>query len=252
MQRILARLLVAVFALVLSAGIAAADELRVVIVGALQNAVKVLTADFTKETGQQVALTITSPAALAKTLAEGKFDVILAAAPPLEELDKAGGLQSGSRVKLVRVGIGVAVRDGAAKPDLSTPEAFKKAVMAARSIVYTDPSIPNASGALTMRVLSAAGLVDVVKAKGRQEGLPPARELIAKGEVEMGFFNVSEATAPGCVLAGPVPAPFQQYNEYAAAVMASPAAKDAAQSFVRYVTAKAAAERWKAAGLEAM
>jgi molybdate transport system substrate-binding protein len=252
MQRILATLFGAAFALVLSAGIATAEEVRVVIVGALQNAVKVLATDFTKETGQQVALTITSPANLTKTLSEGKFDAILAAAPSVDELDKSGGLQSGSRVKLVRVGIGVAVRDGVPKPDLSTPEAFKKTVMAARSIVYSDPTVPNASGALTMRVLSAAGLVDVVKAKGRQEGLVPARELIAKGEVEMGFFNVSEAAAPGCVLAGPVPAPFQQYNEYAAAVMMSPAAKDAAQSFIRYVTAKAAAERWKAAGLEAM
>jgi ABC-type molybdate transport system substrate-binding protein len=93
-------------------------------------------------------------------------------------------------------------------------------------------------------------LLDEVKKKGLQEGLGPGRERIAKGEYEMGFFNVSEATAPGVVLAGPVPAPLQMYLNYDIAVVRTAAAKNEAAAFVNFVTAKAAGERWKAAGLE--
>jgi molybdate transport system substrate-binding protein len=221
-------------------------------VGALQNALRPLIADFAKTSGDQVKLMVTGPAALDKTLAEGNFDVITAAAPAIDGLEKAGKVASGTPLTLGRVGIGVAVREGAAKPDLATPEAFKRAIMAARNIVYTDPAVPNASGVVTMRILAAAGLVDTVKDKSRQEALGPARDLIAKGEYELGIFNVSEAEAPGVVLAGPVPAPLQQYTIYAAAMMSNAATKDRAADFVNFVTGKDAALRWRAGGVEAM
>jgi molybdate transport system substrate-binding protein len=239
-------------ALALSTALAAAAEIRVVSVGALQSALKPLGADFAKQGGDQVNYTFTNPANLKKVLSEGQYDVIIAAAPSVEELDKSGGLQAGSRVKAVRVGIGVAVRDGAPKPDVSTPEAFKQAIMAARNIVYTDPATPNGSGVVTMRILAAAGLVDAVKAKGKPEGLGPAKELIAKGEVEVGLFNISEATIPGVVVAGPVPAPLQDYTHYDAAVLSGAANKEAAAGFLKYVTGKPAAAAWKAANIDAM
>jgi molybdate transport system substrate-binding protein len=251
-RSLFATTLCAGLALTLSAALAAAGEIRVVTVGALQNGLKPLGADYTKQSGDQVNYTFTNPANLNKVLSEGKFDVIIAAAPSIEELDKSGGLQAGSHVKAVRVGIGVAVREGAPKPDVSTLDAFKKAITAARNIVYTDPATPNGSGVLTMRILSAAGLVDAVKAKGKQEGLGPAKELIAKGEYEMGLFNISEATIPGVVVAGPVPAPLQEYTSYDAAVMAGAANKDAAAGFLKYVTGKPAAATWKAASIDAL
>jgi molybdate transport system substrate-binding protein len=198
------------------------SEIRVVAVGGLQNGLKLIGADFTKQSGSEVNFTFTSPANLKTVLAGSGFDVIIVAAAFVEELDKAGGLQAGSRVKAARVGIGVGVREGAPKPDLSTPDAFKKAIMAARNIIYTDPATPNGSGVVTMRILAAAGLTDAVKAKGRQEGLGPGRELIAKGEYEMGLFNMSEVTVPGVVLAGPIPAPLQDYTKYEGAVFAKP------------------------------
>ena len=239
-------------ALALSTALATAAEIRVVTVGALRNAMTPLGADFTKQSGNQVNYTFTNPANLKKILGEGQYDVIIAAAPSIDELDKSGGLQAGSRVKAVRVGIGVAVREGAPKPDLSTPDAFKKAIMAARNIVYTDPATPNGSGVVTMRILAAAGLADAVKAKGKQEGLGPGKALIAKGEYEMGLFNISEATIPGVVVAGPVPAPLQDYTNYDAAVLSGAASKDAAAAFLKYVTGKPAATTWKAAYIDAM
>ena len=252
MRDALARSLCAAAALLLSATLASAAEIRVVTVGALQSALKPLGGDYAKQGGDQVSYTFTNPANLAKVLSESKFDVIIAAAPSVEELDKAAGLEAGSRVKAVKVGIGVAVKDGAPKPDVSTPDAFKKAILAARNIVYTDPATPNGSGVVTMRILAAAGLVDAVKAKGKQEGLGAGKELIAKGEYEMGLFNISEATIPGVVVAGPVPAPLQDYTHYDAALLAGTANKAAAAAFLKFVTGPAAAASWKVANIDAL
>src|ERR1700722_10784045 len=119
--------------------------LRVVAVGALQNALKLLGAEFTRQGGAQIECTFTSPANLKNTLAAGQFDVVVAAAPTVAELESSGALQTGSRRKAARVGIGVGVREGARKPDLSTPEAFKQAINSARNVVYTDPSMPTGS-----------------------------------------------------------------------------------------------------------
>jgi molybdate transport system substrate-binding protein len=237
-------------ALVLSAGIAEAAEVKVLIAGALQNAIRPLAADFEKQTGNKVTITATNPALVAKELAGGQFDVIASAVPSMAEFDEGGKLQDGSRSQLARTGIGIAIKAGAPKPDLSTVAAFKKAVMGAKNIIYTDPTTPNASGGNTQHILANAELLDVVKKKGLQEGLAPGRERIAKGEYEMGFFNVSEAVAPGVVLAGPVPAALQMYLYYDVAVLKGAAAKNEAAAFAKFITAKSASERWKGAGLE--
>src|ERR1700731_104489 len=118
-RSLLARAMCAAAALALTTALATAAEIRVVSVGALQSALKPLGADFSKQAGDQVSYMFTNPANLKKVLSEGQYDVIIAAAPSIEELDKSGGLLPGSRVKAVRVGIGVAVREGAPKPDVS-------------------------------------------------------------------------------------------------------------------------------------
>ncbi len=230
---------------------AGAVEIRAISVGALKSGLELLAADFTKQSGDRINYTFTNPANLNSVLAEGQFDVIIAATASVEELEKSGGLHAGSRVSAVRVGIGVAVREGTPKPDLSTPDAFKKAMRTARNFVYATPT-PNGSGVLTMRILAAAGLADAVKAKGKQGGLGPGKELIAKGAYEMGLFHISEAAMPGVIVAGPVPLPLQQYSHYDAAVMAGAANQDAAAGFVKYITAKPASAIWKSTSVEAM
>ncbi|HLH97799.1 MAG TPA: substrate-binding domain-containing protein [Xanthobacteraceae bacterium] len=252
MHSTLSKSLLAAAALLLSTALASAAEIRVIAVGALQTALKAIGPEYTKQSGNQVTFKFTNPANLKKDLSEGKYDVVIAATPSIDEIDKAGGLTAGSRVKAVKVGIGVAVKEGAPKPDVSTPDAFKKAVTAARNIVYTDPATPNGSGAVTMRILAAAGLTDVVKAKGKQEGLGPGKELIAKGEYEMGLFNISEATIPGVVVAGPVPPPLQEYTNYDAAVLAGPPGGAAAGDFLKFITGKGAAAAWKAANIDVL
>ena len=244
------RMIGAGLALALSAGIAQAAEVKVLIAGALQNAIRPLAADFEKATGNKVTIMAGNPALVPKELVDHPYDVVASAVPTMGEFAEEGKLQAGTELRLARTGIGIAIKAGAKKPDLSTIAAFKKAVMDAKNIVYTDPNAPNASGGNTQHILANAGLLDEVKKKGLQTGLGPGRERIAKGEYEMGFFNVSEAVGPGIVLAGPVPAPLQMYLTYDIALTRNAAARTEAAAFVKFVTAKAAGERWKAAGLE--
>lgn len=232
---------------------ALADEIRVVTVGGLQRGLAPIVADFTKSSAHQVKVTYTNPANLQKTLAsEGPFDVTVVATSSVDELDKAGKLIAGTHVKMVRGGIAVSVKEGARKPDVSTPEALKATVLAARNIVYTDPKTPNGSGEKTQKILEGLGLWETVLAKGKQESLGPGKELVAKGDYEIGFFNASEAEAPGCVIAGLVPASLQQFTTYDAAVLSSAASKGAATAFVTYLAGEAARPRWTAANLEPM
>ena len=225
--------------------------LQVVAVGALQNALNMLSAEFARQSGAKVECCFTSPANLQNTLVAGQFDVIVAAAPTVAELEASGALLLGSRRKAARVGIGVGVREGAPKPDLSTPEAFQRAINSARNIVYTDPSMPTGSGIVTMRILAGAGLLEVVKDKGIAQKLGPGRELIAKGEYELGLFNLSEVVVPGVVIAGPVPAALQDYTFYDGAVFAATGKASVAGDFLTFVTGKSAAAIWKAGQAEA-
>jgi molybdate transport system substrate-binding protein len=250
MLQITTRVAATAIALICSNSLANAAEVKVLTAGALQVAMRSLAADFERQTGTHVTVTATNPANVEKDMAANQFDVIAAAVPTMAELDEGGRLQSGSRNLIARTGIGIAIKKGARKPDLSTVSAFKKAVHDAKSIIYTDPTTPNASGPNTQHILTNAGLLDEVKRKGTQDGLGTGREKIAKGEAEMGFFNVSEALAPGVELAGPVPAPLQQYIVYDAAVLRAAPDRAQAEAFVKFITSMAAGERWKAAGLE--
>jgi molybdate transport system substrate-binding protein len=250
MRHALTQLAAASFAILLSTTLVQAAEVKVLTAGALQVAMRSLAEDFNRQTGNHVTITPTNPANVEKELAGGQFDIVAAATPTIAEFDEGGRLQVGTRSQVARTGIGIAIKQGAPKPDLSTVTAFKKAVMNAKNIIYSDPSTPNASGANTQHILTNAGLLEMVKRKGLQEGLGPGRERIAKGEYEMGFFNVSEARAPGVELAGPVPAPLQQYIAYDVAVLKTAPAKTEAAAFAKFIESKAAGERWKSAGLE--
>lgn len=240
----------AVLALLLSPAASAAADLRVLSVGSVQIATKVIAAEFEKSTGHKVVFTIVSPDRIAGQLAKAPFDMLIASVPVIEALDKAGGIRAGTRAPLARAGIGVMVRDGAPVPDVATPEAFRKTLLAANSIVHGDPTLPNQSGVVTMRILEKAGLLDAVRSKARAAGLAEGLAMVAKGEVELAMFNQVELPA-GVRLAGPVPVPLQDYTFYEVALLANGAAPDAAQSFIQRMTAPAARKSWEAARLDA-
>ncbi len=146
------------------ASMAGAADIRVLSVGAVQHAVKELATEFANETGHKVILTFASPVVVTQKIKDGEsFDAVIVSEPAMDRLDKEGVVNPESRVPLAKTGMGVAVRAGAPLPDLSTPEAFKQSLLAAKSVVHGDPTLPNQSGEKAERILVQAGILDALK-----------------------------------------------------------------------------------------
>jgi molybdate transport system substrate-binding protein len=239
--------------LVSLAGMAAAADIRLLSVGAVQNAVRPLAADFSKDTGHKIVFTVGSPAVVAQKIKDGEiFDAVIVSEPAMDRLDKEGIVNPESRVRLANTGIGVAVRAGAPAPNLATPDAFKQALLAAKSVVYGDPTLPNQSGEKAEQILAKAGILDALKPKLRiVPGQAESQDLIAKGEVEMGLYNLSEIPeGKGLKIAGPVPAPLQIATTYEGALMSDGSVPQAAREFIRFLSEPEARAKWLAAKLE--
>lgn len=230
-------------------GVTEAAEIRVLSVGSVQVATKALAAEFNRKTGHTVTLTVITPNQIPRKLASEPFDMLIASAPAMEAHDKAGIIRAGSRAPLARVGIGVIVRDGAAVPDISTPEGFRRTLLAAHSIVHGNPAVPNQSGVVTMRILEKAGILEVVKAKARTADLADGFAMVARGEVELALFNTVELPA-GVRLAGPVPPPLADHTYFETAVLAKGTAPDGAQAFITAMTSSSARKTWEDAMLD--
>ena len=240
----------ATLAVIVSATVVTAAEIRVLSVGSVQIATKAIAPEFEKDTGHKVVFTIVSPDLIAGRLASGTYDMLIASVPVIAALDKSGAIRAGTRAPLSRAGIGVMVREGAPVLDVSTPDAFKKTLLAVKSIAYGDPALPNQSGEVTVRILTKAGILDAIKPKLRAAGLGPGLAMVAKGEVELALFNQVELPK-GVRLAGAVPFPLQDYTTYEAAVMAKGSAPDASQAFITRLTSAGSRKSWEAARLEA-
>jgi molybdate transport system substrate-binding protein len=219
----------------------------------VQNAVRPLAVDFSNETGHQIVFTVGSPAVVAQKLRGGEtFDAVIVSEPAMDQLDKDGIVNPESRVRLANTGIGVAVRAGAPVPNLATADAFKQALIAAQSVVYGDPTLPNQSGEKAEQILAKAGILDALKPKLRiVPSQAESQDLIAKGEVEMGLYNLSEIPeSKGLKIAGPVPAPLQVSTTYEGALMSDGAVPQAAREFIRFLSDPEARAKWLAAKLE--
>lgn len=241
------RPVVFVFALLFGAQ-AAAAEIKVLAYGAVTNPARELASAFTKETGDTVTFTFGSPGPVNARLDAGEaFDLVIAATEAAKTREALW--KPGSRRPLVRVGIGVAVRDGVTV-DLSTVDSTRKALVSARSLTLSDSRTGGGlSGPNALKVLANLGIADQVK--DRLKPTTDGQERIASGEIEMGLYNVSEIPrAKGVVLAGPVPAAVQVYIVYDAAVPVTNANPDAALAFVRYLGRDAARAVWSQGGLE--
>jgi molybdate transport system substrate-binding protein len=230
---------------------ASAAELKVFGVAPVRTTVTALSSAYKQSSGADVTATLVASDIVEKSLAGKTFDVRVLSTPEMDEQQKLGRIQASSRLKLARVGIGVAMRDGATKPDLSTPEKFKSAMLAAKSIAYRRIDESYLSGALAERILASAGILDTVRPKIKIMNLSASKAAIASGEIEFGFYNISEATGPaGVVLAGPVPAPLQLYSYFEAALTTNVAAVDEAKGFLTYIAGPNAKPVWDKAGFE--
>jgi molybdate transport system substrate-binding protein len=237
----------------LAASPALPSDVRVYTSGAPADIQKGLAQRFNEATGHRLVITSGTLGAIQdRLLASEATDAVVLPMPTVDRLDQAGKLRAGSRIGLARVGIGVAVRQGAAVPDVSTVEALRKTLLAARSIVHPDPKGGGFTGAHIDRVFERLGIADVVRPKVTlMFAISGGTAAVAKGDVEIGLFNVSEILpVSGAALAGVFPVELQNYITFAGAVSADSPAPDQAAAYLRLLAG--ARDAWAAGGFEVL
>jgi len=238
-----------VMATTLFSGAAGAADINVLSTQATQEAYLELVAQFEKATGHRVKTDFTGTLNVQKRLASGEsFDMIIMAAPAIDEQIKLGKAVAGSRVDLAKSGTGVAVRKGAPKPDIGSVEAFRKTLLSVKSIGYsTGPS-----GVYMLGVFERLGVAEQVKGKLKQTPSGVfVGNLIANGETEIGFQQISELVHfAGIDYVGPLPGELQRMTVFSAGIHAGAKQPDAARALVKFLTAPAAAGVIRKHGLE--
>ncbi len=242
--------LLAVAALV-GTGRAEAAEIQVLSAGAVRAIVTELAQAFEKETGHKVSLAFGTVGVTRQRLAADPADVVIMSDVAIDESIKQDRIVSGSRTDIARTGMGVGVREGTPAPDISTSEAFKQALLAAKSITYVDPAQGATSGIHLAGVLQQLGIADAMKAKTTLvPGGYPA-ELVAKGEVAMVVHQISEIVpVKGVTLVGPLPKDVQKVTVYSAGIATKATAPEVARAFVTFLTAPSVKPKFAAAGLD--
>lgn len=225
-----------------------AAEIRVISSVAHQHAYEELVPQFERATGHKVATTWAPTVEMMNRLKAGeKFDLVIMASNSLEELTRLGKIGAGSRVDVVKSGIGVGVRKGAPHPDISTPESFKAALLNAKSVAYsTGPS-----GAYLVGLFERMGISDELKPKLKVIQGEPVGGVVARGDAEIGFQQVPELLpVQGIDFLGTLPAAIQFVTIFSSGIPAEASQPDAARALVKFLTAPEAAPVIRKHGLE--
>ena len=191
--------------------------------GAFKQVVVALVPAYEKQTGNTVVIDNDTAGGL-KTKIDGgvAFDVAIITPAVLKELTASGKIAAGSTTNVASVGVGVVVKEGAAKPDISTVEAFKGALLAAKSVAYIDPASGGSSGIYIDKLLERLGIADQVRPKAKLKKGGHVADLIVSGEAELGLHQISEILpVKGAALVGPLPKEVQNTTTYAAGLSAS-------------------------------
>ena len=225
-----------------------AAELKVIAGGSMTAPLNALAAPFEKASGHKLSIHFDStPNIIARVNAGTPFDVAVVPADVFKDAAAKARFAPGPTIDIARVGYGVIARAGAPKPDISTPDAFKKALLAAPSIAFLPAS---AAGAYVTKVFERLGIAEEMKAKTKVQAAPPQiAPAVAKGEAEMGVFLMNVLVAPGVELVGPFPGELQQELVFTSAVAADTAEAAAAKTLINYLTTPEATAIIKAAGM---
>jgi molybdate transport system substrate-binding protein len=228
-------------------------EIKVLTAGAFKSVVTAVVADFEKQTWHTVSVENGTAGELAKRVANGEaFDVLIAPPSVIGDLVAKGKIASGSQRNLARVGIGVMVKSGMPKPDVSTAAAFKQAILTAKSVAYIDPASGGSSGVYLAGLFDKLGIAADVKPKAKLKQGGYVGDLIVSGDAELGLHQISEILAvKGVDLAGPLPAEIQNYTVYAGGLSAAPRDEVAAQAFLAALSGEKVQAVLKAKGMEA-
>ena len=240
-------------ALIVTTGSAHAAEIDAMITTAMKAAVDELAPPFERASGHALRITYGPSGGLARRLNAGEAaDLVVVDSKAIDELIKQGKVVGG-RTDVARTGIGIAVRKGAPKPDVSSPEALKRALLAARTVAHAAPAGGSITAAHIQGVFQRLGIAAEVTPKVKlAAGGPNGRVsvLVSSGEAEIGLQQVSELMSnPQVEVIGMLPAELQQMTTYSAGTTTSARQVEAAQAFIRHLAAPAAMTIYKAKGL---
>ncbi|HVT56132.1 MAG TPA: molybdate ABC transporter substrate-binding protein [Xanthobacteraceae bacterium] len=231
---------------------ARAAELKILSAGVMKDVVLTLRLQYEKESGNKLVVDIAPAGTLARRIEGGEpFDVVVVPRAVLDRLSKAGKIESASRADLAAVGVGVTVKEGAPRLDISSVEAFKRALLAAKSIAHTDPAAGATSGIYLTQLFEKLGIADQLRPKIRLVRGGSSAELVARGKAEIAVQQASEiVNIPGTVYVGPLPKEIQRISVYGAAISASASDKKAAQALIALLSGPAAARLLQPHGLD--
>jgi len=235
-------------------GTASAAEVRVMISGGLTAAYKALVPEFERATGHKV-LTAYGPSmgttvnAIPVRLERGEpADVLIMVGYALDDLAKQGKVIADSRIELVRSPIGVAVKSGAPKPDISSADAVKRMLLAAKTIAYSD----SASGVyVSTEMFDKLGIKDAMKDKARKIPATPVGEIVAHGEAEIGFQQISELRpVEGIEIVGPLPGELQKITVFSAGIASASKEPEAGKALIKFLASPAARPELVKSGMD--
>jgi molybdate transport system substrate-binding protein len=240
---------IVVAAAALMSGIVSAAEIKVLSTQATEQSYRELVPQFEKATGHKVTTIFTGTLdADKRVLAGEQHDLLIMSHSSIDQHVKGGKVVAGSRVDLARSGVAVGVKAGAPKPDISTVDALKRTILNAKSIGYsTGPS-----GNYIIALFERLGVADQVKPKLKQTATGVfVGSIIASGEVEIGFQQVSELSQyEGVDYVGPLPAEVQNYTTFSSGVLSNAKQGEAARALVRYITSPQAGAVYRKRGME--
>lgn len=236
-------------ALMVAGSAAQAAEIKAIVTGATKAVVVQLVGPFEKKTGHSVTLVADTAGGVAKRVEAGEsFDVALATRAVIDKLVADGRLEAGSRKDIAATSIGVAVKEGAPKPDLSSVAAFQQALRNAKTIAYVDPASGGTSGIYIAAVIDKLGMTEELKPKLRLKAGGYVAELVANGEAELAIHQISELLpVKGVTIVGEIPREIQSVTVYAGGL--KPAASEPARAFLNYLASPEAAPVLTAAGM---
>jgi len=243
------------FMFLLLVGIADAAEIKVLSGFAMQTVMEDLGPKFERATGHKLAITFASSGAVEKRVQGGETaDVVVIPRQGIDSFVKGGKAAAGNVTVVARSGMGVAVRKGTPKPDISSPEALKRTLLVAKSITYGNPAHGSASGIHFAKVLDLLGIANEMKSKTVFAKIPDPVAvglLVANGEAEIAVHQLVELIpVTGIEIVGPLPGDLQDIIVYSAAIMASAKDAEASKALVDFLRTPEAAAVIKAKGME--
>lgn len=228
-----------------------AAEIKLLTAGAMRSVVDALLPDFEKKTGHKVVLDNGTAGALARRIEGGEaFDLAIITPAVIDDLAKKGKI-AGTRIDLAKVGMGVGVKEGAAVPDITSVDAFKRALLEAKSVAYIDPKAGGSSGIYFDKLIDRLGIGEQVRAKAKLKQGGYVAELVASGEAELAVHQISEIVpVKGVKLVGPLPAEVQNTTTYSAGLGASAKEAAAAKALIEHLAGPPSAPVLATKGME--